>query len=548
MYCEFYGFKEKPFTVTPNPRFVFFSKNHKEAFAHLLYGIENHSGFILLTGEVGTGKTTVLRTILDQFDRSTVRSALILNPCLSSLELLRNINREFGIAWNGLSQQELLDALNLFLLAENRAGHTVALVIDEAQNLEPQVMEQIRMISNLETEKDKLIQIVLTGQPELSDILVKPGLRQFSQRIAVRFHLSAMDFEDTCAYIEHRLEVAGGWRSARFTKGAKRKIFRYSRGIPRIINILCDRALLIGYIDETREITGNIVGRAVSEIEEKGNYSRLLRFALGTCLLAVVVTCGLICVVVRGGSSPERFPIPPRPVFSVASSATIDGVNTSESVAALRNALSKMGETESAVAGFNALAGIWDVPPLGLNPNASLPRDIERIGEGRGLYLTGLKGTFERVLEIDSPALMEIRLPSGERRFLALVGRADGRFVVSPALGGRNSLDRSTLEALWSGKAYFPWRNFRNIPRLNPGMRGEAVAKLQLMLKEAGVFKGAQNGVYDRETTASVVSFQAAHGIAKNGRPGKQTLFFLYRNGNSFPFPRLDMKGGGVPG
>src|SRR5512136_2325630 len=190
MYCEFYGFKEKPFTVTPNPRFMFLSKNHKEAFAHLLYGIDNHAGFIVLTGEVGTGKTTVLRTLLVQFDTTAIRSALILNPCLSALELLRAINREYAIPWEGLSAQELLEALNRFLLEEKKEGRTVVLVIDEAQNLEPQVLEQIRLISNLETETDKLIQIVLAGQPELAEILGKPELRQLRQRVTVRFHLT----------------------------------------------------------------------------------------------------------------------------------------------------------------------------------------------------------------------------------------------------------------------------------------------------------------------------------------------------------------------
>src|SRR5512136_1663840 len=279
MYCEFYGFKEKPFTVTPNPRFVFLSKNHKEAFAHLLYGIDNHAGFILLTGEIGTGKTTVLRTLLSQLDKTTVRSALILNPCLSAPELLASINRELGIDWEGLNTSQLLDSLNRFLLAENLSGHTVALVIDESQNLEPSVLEQIRLISNLETETDKLIQIVLAGQPELADILQKPELRQVGQRITVRYHLTAMDFDDTRAYIEHRLEVAGGFRAATFSRAALKKIFRYSGGIPRLINIVCDRALLIGYIDERREISGPMAARAVAEMKEHRVRSRFFRLA-----------------------------------------------------------------------------------------------------------------------------------------------------------------------------------------------------------------------------------------------------------------------------
>ena len=175
MYCTYYGFREKPFTITPNPRFIFLSKNHREAFAHLLYGIDNHAGFIELTGEVGTGKTTVLRTLFEQLDERGIRTALIFNPCLSAQELMRSINREFGIPSEGLNSSELLDELNRFLLAESSAGRTVVLVIDEAQNLEPQVLEQIRLISNLETETDKLIQIVLAVDIPFTSAQPKPS-------------------------------------------------------------------------------------------------------------------------------------------------------------------------------------------------------------------------------------------------------------------------------------------------------------------------------------------------------------------------------------
>lgn len=293
MYCDFYGFKEKPFTVTPNPRFVFLSKNHKEAFAHLIYGIDNHAGFISLTGEVGTGKTTVLRTLLGQLDDATFRCALILNPCLSAPELLRSINREFGITWEGLNSADLLDAFNRFLLAENHAGRTVVLVIDEAQNLEPLVLEQIRLISNLETETDKLIQIILAGQPELTQILQKPELRQFGQRITVRYHLSSMDFDDTRDYIEHRLEVAGGWRSATFTRPAMKKIYRYSKGIPRLINIVCDRTLLIGYIEESREISARMAARAVAEVRARRTATGISRLAWAIVLVAALVATAI---------------------------------------------------------------------------------------------------------------------------------------------------------------------------------------------------------------------------------------------------------------
>jgi len=209
MYNEFYRFTRKPFNITPNPDFLFLSDNHKEVFAHLLYGIQNHSGFIEVTGEVGTGKTTVLRTLLNQLDTEDYRLAFVFNPALSALELLQTINREYGVNSASSSRSELQAALNAFLLAENRAGRTVVLVIDEAQNLQAEVLEEIRLLSNLETETDKLVQIVLVGQPELAATLSRPDLRQLSQRITVRYHLKPMSAADTTEYINHRLRVAG---------------------------------------------------------------------------------------------------------------------------------------------------------------------------------------------------------------------------------------------------------------------------------------------------------------------------------------------------
>lgn len=295
MYSDFYGLTERPFNLTPDPRFLFLSRNHREVFAHLLYGIRQHLGFIELTGEVGTGKTTVLRTLLGQLADDAYRCAFIFNPAMSALDLLRSINREFGLPARGLSQAGLLQALNTFLLRENAAGRTVVLVIDEAQNLEPEVLEQVRLISNLETERAKLIQIVLAGQPELGSLLDRPNLRQLRQRIAVRFHLRPMDGDDTGAYIRHRLRVAGGEGKVAFAPGAVRAVFRRSKGMPRLINVFCDRALLVGYTGDAREITAGHIATAVRELRREGGpgLSGRLRPALPwavSFLLAAVVT------------------------------------------------------------------------------------------------------------------------------------------------------------------------------------------------------------------------------------------------------------------
>ena len=264
MYCEFFGFSEKPFTITPNPNFIFLSNVHREAFAHLLYGIDSHAGFIALTGEVGTGKTTVLRTLLSQLSHEKYHSALIFNPCLSGEQLLASICREFGIESKERNSFGYLDDLNRYLLEQNAAGRTVVLVIDEAQNLAPDVLEQVRMISNLETERDKLIQIILAGQPELNDLLNRHDLRQLRQRITVNCRLTSMKLNETVDYINHRLKISGSRIPGLFSRGAVKQIYRFSRGVPRLINVACEQALVMAWTQESTVVTPLIAAQVVA--------------------------------------------------------------------------------------------------------------------------------------------------------------------------------------------------------------------------------------------------------------------------------------------
>ena len=304
MYCEHFGFREKPFSMTPDPRFIFLSRNHREAFAHLLYGIDNRTGFIALTGEVGAGKTTVLRTLLTQLDPGRYSTALIFNPSPSPVELLRSINREFNIPADSDDPARLLDTLNVFLLEQNRSGKTVVLVIDEAQHLGPPVLEQVRLISNLETDTEKLIQIVLAGQPELGRMLSREELRQLDQRIAVRYHLRPMDFDDTAGYIAHRLGVVDGKGKAQFTRWALRLIYRYSGGLPRLINVVCDRALLAAYTQDTDRITAGIAWKAIADVR-KDTVRPAWKPATGLGL-AVVVFIALAFLYFAGSGFTER--------------------------------------------------------------------------------------------------------------------------------------------------------------------------------------------------------------------------------------------------
>ena len=267
---EYYGLREPPFTITPNPRFLFFSAKHREAFNHLLYGIRERKGFVQLTGEVGAGKTTLCRALLDQLSPS-FSTALIVNPILDADQLVKAIAMEFDLDVKGLDRLETVAEINHFLLRQLEQGKETVLIIDEAQDLTPALLEQVRLLSNLETDERKLLQIVLMGQPELRDRLNDHGLRQLRQRITVRYHLNPLTRKEIGQYVHHRLHVSGANGTPHFTQPALWRIYQYTKGIPRLINALCDKCLLAGYVAQSKQIDFNMVGRARRELEGQFN-------------------------------------------------------------------------------------------------------------------------------------------------------------------------------------------------------------------------------------------------------------------------------------
>lgn len=266
MYCQYYGLKERPFNVTSDPAFFFLSKKHKEALSHLLYGASQRKGIIVLTGEIGTGKTTLCRFFLNQIGKN-VKTAFILNPHFSETQLLEAIVRDFGITAKNNSRLGLIWDLNKFLLNESESGNNVILIIDEAQNLKPGQLEQVRLLSNLETEKEKLLQVVLAGQPELNRRLNLYDLRQLRQRVMVRYHILPLEKDEIRDYIYHRLNVAGSSGNIEFTEGAVEIIASFSSGTPRLINMICDRALLAGFVAETKKIDLAIINKCIEELD-----------------------------------------------------------------------------------------------------------------------------------------------------------------------------------------------------------------------------------------------------------------------------------------
>lgn len=271
MYCQYYGLKERPFNVTSDPAFFFSSKKHKEAISHLVYGVTQRKGIIVLTGEIGTGKTTICRFFLNQVTKN-VKTAFILNPAFSQNQLLESIVKDFGITPKNNAKLGMVWELNNFLLRESEAGNNLVLIIDEAQNLKPSLLEQVRLLSNLETEKDKLLQVILVGQPELNNRLNLYDLRQLRQRIMVRYHIGPLDNDEIKLYINHRLEIAGAKsrlenKRIEFSDEAIGMISRFSGGTPRLINMICDRALLAGFVSEAHYIDFNIIKKCAEELD-----------------------------------------------------------------------------------------------------------------------------------------------------------------------------------------------------------------------------------------------------------------------------------------
>jgi len=272
MYNEFYGLKESPFNITPDPRFLFFSERHREAFSHLLFGIQQRKGFIQITGEVGAGKTTLCRALLEKLG-DNYKTALILNPCLSLDQLLMAILKEFAIEVpkGQRDRVSMLEMLNEFLLQQVVEGFEVVLIIDEAQDMSFELLEQVRLLSNLETDDRKLLQIVMIGQPELRDKINDKRLRQLRQRITVRYHLTPLSRKETDAYIRHRIHVCGGNGLPAFSSWACRKIYQYSKGIPRLVNAVCDKALLCGFVAGVEYLNSKHIRKAIAALE--GDYA-----------------------------------------------------------------------------------------------------------------------------------------------------------------------------------------------------------------------------------------------------------------------------------
>lgn len=542
MYTSHFGLTEAPFSITPDPRYLYMSERHREGLAHLLYGIQQPGGFVQLTGEVGTGKTTLCRCLLEQLPPK-VDVALILNPRLTAVEFLATVCDELRITYppETWSVKELVDALYGSLLDAHAQGRRTVLIIDEAQNLPTDVLEQIRLLTNLETATLKLLQIILIGQPELIRMLEREKLRQLAQRITARYHLLHFSRRDTSAYIRHRLRVAGGSDSL-FTPAAIRCVHRLSGGIPRLINVISDRALLGAYAHDQPRVDAATVRRAGREVRGAVGWKKRggrLDWALGLGALAVAVVGTTILVTPDRISLPRNSGVPAvlsadarsTPVASPPSESRQppeggpvgpnDRAPTAPRLADLLADASVRGDDNAAFASLFSRWGLeYRKTRTGLGCESARSQGVECLFK---------VGSWNRLRRFDLPALLELVLPGGERHRLALVALGDDSATL--ALGGREyTFPLSELERFWDGPFILLWKVPALESRLiSPGMQGKDVEWLRRKLDEieGKPAKGPRSDLFDQELKQRVRAFQGSRSLVPDGLVGEETLMQL---------------------
>ena len=515
MYASFFGLNEKPFSITPDPRYLFLSERHAEALAHLVYGINEAGGFIQLTGEVGTGKTTVVRSLLAQAPKHA-EIALILNPRMTPAEFLLAICEELGLnvpVGSERSLKDLVDLLSRHLLKAHAEGKRIVLVVDEAQNLAPEVLEQVRLLTNLETETQKLLQIILIGQPELRELLGRVELRQLAQRITGRYHLDPLSGDEAAAYVRHRLRVAGATRDV-FSNGALREIERLSGGVPRLINIISDRALLGAFTEDRHLVSASVVRRAAGEVFGKSIQPRWLGWAVGSAVGAVAVVSAVLVLPsllvapaaappVVAAPAPKPAPAPPAPD--------------------LDHLLAQYSAETDPDNAFNKLFALWSLRYVAGH------EDPCSQALKSGLECLTQRGSLAQLRLFNRPAVLNVIDSAGQPHQLVLAGLDDEHARVD--LGGaQREIGIGDLSRSWFGDYVLLWRPATGSSQpIAIGARNERVRWLRDSLRRVNGLPAddSANDRFDAELATLVEDFQRRNRLAVDGIAGVQTQVAL---------------------
>jgi general secretion pathway protein A len=544
VYADFFGLNEKPFSITPDPRYLYLSPRHADALAHLLYGISESGGFIQLTGEVGTGKTTLIRSVLEQLpDKAEV--ALILNPRLSPQELLQSICEELRISLpEDRSVKALVDTLNAELLRANAQDRRVVLIVDEAQTLRPELIEQVRLLTNLETPKQKLLQIILIGQPELRDMLASPQMRQVAQRVTGRYHLEPLSAQETASYVRHRLRVAGAQREI-FKRGALRQLYTDSDGIPRLINVIADRALLAAYTQERSEIDSRLVKNAAREVfgKRRGPLWPWAAVALG--LGALVLATGTLRdppttePATLGATTPENVVAAPAVTapavvteeipleVSATGAAPLDASTPPapepERPTALAALLADSSFATDATTVLRELFGLWQAtydPTAGVPCAQALDQHLQ--------CLTLDHGSIGELRKINRPAMLTLVDETRQSRFV-LVTQLDYEGATLTSQGKTAHIGIAELTRYWYGENLVLWKPIFADSPLVPGSRSESVLWLRDSIQQVfGLTLASTDPLhYDDALVEKVREFQRREQLKIDGIVGIETQISL---------------------
>ncbi len=560
MYLEFFGLKEKPFSITPNPRFLYLSDQHKEALAHLVYGTDESGSFALLTGDVGTGKTTLCRTLVEQAP-DDVNLALILNPLLTPTELLATICDEFNIDYyqQSESRKPLLDALNEYLLEVYSRGERAVLIIDEAQNLDAPTLEQIRLLTNLETGEHKLLKIILIGQPELREVLDDESLTQLAQRITARYHLPPLNREETDLYMEHRLNVAGADRQI-FNNKAKDELFKHSKGIPRVTNVIAERALLGAYAKGTRTINRGLIRNAIAEVLGRGGKAKL---DMPSYLLISSIALACLSFVLAGwtmynsGETENQAPmatlqasnsseqvavvettVTPEVVVENIVPETIEAPKAEEDFAAfsmatdLQSLLDEYGDTEQA---FDTLFQLWGLPASQLEGDTACMR-----AESNGLACIYETGGLENLVNYNRPAVLELIDDFGKKR-MAVASTIDENTITLDMAGNLHTVSLIELQDRWRGNFVLFWRLPPDGSKLlESGMQNSDVAWLAGRLDMLDGLEPLEYGdTFSENLEQRIMQYQTDRGLPADGKADPRTLIKLAAEVDSSQTPTL---------
>lgn len=595
MFHEYFGIAEDPFSITPDTRYLFQSERHRNAFAHLLYGVADAGGFVQLTGEVGTGKTLLCRSLLAQLP-DEVNVALIFNPRLTPLELVASICDELKVLYplGCQSIKEVVDFLNAYLLEGHRQGRRTVVIIDEAQNLSFEALEQVRLLTNLETQKEKLLQIILVGQPELRQVLARPELKQLAQRITARYHLTPLSADETREYIQHRLRVAGADERL-FSADALRQLYRLSGGVPRLINVLCSRAMLAAYAADQERVDGPLVKRVARELSgDEALPEPPRRWGWGVALAGVAVIAALAYLFLM--SSPVTLQPSARPLSDAVEEisepvavAQAEPVPANDGMAAVTagavelpvsaveeappasamamvsepgpgpgsepqpaedeagashdDSLSLMGLLGDQNAAFATLFAYWQTVYPQQNADLSACERAELVD----LSCIYGRGGWQSLERYNRPAVIELLLDDG-RRYHVVVASLDEQRVTLDLASRRLSFSRQEIEPLWTGSYIVLWRPpGLSAEPLTQGMQGRDVAWLVARLDRIeGVLSDydPERVRFDQALKQRVMAFQQARGLIADGIVGRQTIIQLSSAVRDATTPSLMRTGG----